>query len=254
MYNYKSDVNQNKKPSLPWLGGEFSSLPTNLKLKLKNQLDIQNNPNNAVILTDKKIQIAIYYLNSTNYDNFNYAKIICRNLNKKMIIIHKKFVPDHIFNCSSILFRFNIDKAPLKELTSALEKYCQLEENNIIVNPITNIHPNQDIKCKVMHCLKFIDLNFTKPLKVENLASVCHCSVFYFSKQFRTLVGIPCRDYISLKRIEHAKLMLLNQPDEKISNIAFQCGFHDDAYFTRIFKKKVGMTPSKFRQKKLQRT
>jgi len=54
-------------------------------------------------------------------------------------------------------------------------------------------------------------------------------------------------DYLIHYRIEQAK-RLLRETDESVTNIAFMTGFHNSAYFGKMFKKLTGMTPGKFRQ------
>jgi AraC-like DNA-binding protein len=56
------------------------------------------------------------------------------------------------------------------------------------------------------------------------------------------------RDYITEKRISLAKKMLTEEDSMKIAYIAYQCGYRDVSYFSRIFKKKTGLSPASYRQ------
>lgn len=252
-----------KKLDIPWFGGRFSDLPQSVQQAFTNHFDLLETPNNVSILTENKIQTSIYYLNSYKHLQIECALIICKNLNKKLIVIHHHKIMDYIANSPCVLFCLDIESKPVNILVEQLQthfyhEYSHQADNQDASNapnsqqPLEQVPLNNDFARKLMVCLDHIQSNLHQPIKIETLAEMCHCSTCYFSRQFHSVVGMSFRSYVSLKRTEIAKHMLLTQPNEKISSIAFQCGFHDEAYFTRHFKKKVGITPSSYRQKYLQ--
>lgn len=83
-------------------------------------------------------------------------------------------------------------------------------------------------------------------LSVEDLARLTNRSVSTFKREFNAIYGSPPKKWINQKRLEHAKLLLNNSKDT-ISQISDQCGFDNSSYFTRLFKKTYGLTPSDFR-------
>lgn len=101
---------------------------------------------------------------------------------------------------------------------------------------------------EMLDILRYIELNITKEIREEDIAAYCHYSVSYFSKLFHKVIGISFRDYICNKRIAMAKRLLVDERNAKIAFIAYQCGYHDVSYFSRIFKKKTGISPGVFRQ------
>ena len=78
--------------------------------------------------------------------------------------------------------------------------------------------------------------------KVDWLASKLGVSHRYMSDTIKAETGKTAIDQVNLFLIEQAKNLLLN-PDKSISEIAYQLGFEYPQYFTRILKKKVGMSP-----------
>ena len=58
------------------------------------------------------------------------------------------------------------------------------------------------------------------------------------------------RDYVAQARVEQARILLLNR-HQRIGQIAAAAGFQSASYFNRIFKARVGMTPTDFRRKRL---
>ena len=55
-------------------------------------------------------------------------------------------------------------------------------------------------------------------------------------------------DFVSGYRLEAAKQLLLEQPDEQILNIAYRSGFNSKTTFNKVFKSVTGQTPSEYRK------
>lgn len=91
-----------------------------------------------------------------------------------------------------------------------------------------------------------IENRFTEELSLEYLANEAGISMYHLSREFKRYVGVPCSEYIMLKRINRAK-ELLRYTDASVEDIAYQCGFHYTSHFTSMFKKYEGNTPLKFR-------
>ncbi|MFH0257293.1 helix-turn-helix domain-containing protein [Vibrio rumoiensis] len=247
-----------RKLNIPWLGAEFSELPHEIKKSFLTHFELIKKPNNVSMLTESQIQTAIYYLNSKKHYQIDCALIICQNLNKKLIVIHHNEIVSYIQDSPNVLFCLDIESKPINILIEQIQTHFYHEYHSYLNEQNINTSPDQlqESICgsqgKFMACLDHIQIHLHEPIKIETLADMCHCSTYYFSRQFHSIVGMSFRNYISLKRTEMAKHLLLTQPEEKISSIAFQCGFKDEAYFTRHFKKKIGITPSSYRQKYLQ--
>lgn len=86
----------------------------------------------------------------------------------------------------------------------------------------------------------------SEDLSLGQVAKAVNASSFYFCKLFRKSTGINFIDYLSQLRIEKAKNLLLN-PNCLISEIAFEVGFQSLTHFNRVFKRMVGLSPSKYR-------
>ena len=69
----------------------------------------------------------------------------------------------------------------------------------------------------------------------------------YLSSQFNREVGKSLPEYVSEKRIAEAKRLLRGRTQLPIGQIAAAVGFSDVNYFTKVFKKKAGQTPSAYR-------
>ncbi len=94
--------------------------------------------------------------------------------------------------------------------------------------------------------LKYIDENYTKEIDIKELAKHEHMSYTYFRTIFKKKTGTSPNQYIITIRLRNASL-LLKQTELSIKEIAESVGFSDQMYFSRIFKKRFGMTPKEFR-------
>lgn len=100
----------------------------------------------------------------------------------------------------------------------------------------------------ITKAIQYLDKHFYKSVSLETVAEHVGLSPFYFSKLFREEAGITFIDYLTRLRIKEAKRLLL-ETDHSLKRICFEVGYRDPNYFSRVFKKTIGMSPSDFRRK-----
>lgn len=93
----------------------------------------------------------------------------------------------------------------------------------------------------------FINQNYMKDLSLDDISRYCNISSYYFSKLFKQETGENFIEYINRVRIENAQRML-NETEESIKGICYSVGFSDPNYFSRAFKKYVGVTPTEYKE------
>lgn len=98
-----------------------------------------------------------------------------------------------------------------------------------------------------MSAKKFIDNNYHKDITLEDVSQAVNLSPYYFSKLFKSETGENFIDYLTKVRITNAKQLLQNR-DLSIKEICYTIGYSDPNYFSRNFKKIVGVTPTEFRE------
>ncbi len=87
-----------------------------------------------------------------------------------------------------------------------------------------------------------------RPNPVEEMAEVCGITERTFKRRFRKATGYTPIGYVQELRLSQAKL-LLEQTDKAIDDIAGEVGYQNPAYFRKIFKRNVGITPGAYRRK-----
>lgn len=93
---------------------------------------------------------------------------------------------------------------------------------------------------------KYIAENIADDLSLEMIADALHISASHLSRTFKKAAGISLTDYINQFRINRAK-ELLRGTDIYIYAISEMVGYHDATYFSSMFKKLVGVSPSEYR-------
>lgn len=82
---------------------------------------------------------------------------------------------------------------------------------------------------------------------VQEVARYLKIDRTYLYRLFKNETGISIIDYILRRRIAHAEVLMLN-PRLTVKDISYACGFSDQMYFSRMFKKLNGKTPTQFRE------
>jgi YesN/AraC family two-component response regulator len=95
----------------------------------------------------------------------------------------------------------------------------------------------------------YIHEHYTDPIGREDIAQHAGVSEGYLSRCFTQETGLSLIHYVARYRIQQAK-QLLNTSDMSITDIAMEVGFSDSNYFSRAFRKEVGISPLEYRRKK----
>ena len=93
----------------------------------------------------------------------------------------------------------------------------------------------------------YIEANIGRRVRVADLAGIVQLSICHFSRAFRESFGQPPFAYITVRRIRRAQVIMLNTR-EPLAQVALECGMCDQAHFSRVFRKVVGISPSLWRR------
>lgn len=99
----------------------------------------------------------------------------------------------------------------------------------------------------LQRAILFIGQKYKEDISMEQCAEYVNLSPHYFSKLFKQHVGENFIDYITRLRLNEAKV-LIAQEHLSLKEVCYEVGYKDPNYFSRVFKKAEGITPSEYRQ------
>lgn len=105
----------------------------------------------------------------------------------------------------------------------------------------------QNISPGVARIMEWIKANYYKPVTVTEIAREFGYNPDYLSSLFKKSTGFTIKYYINKTRIEISKSFLADY-NISIKETAYSCGFQDEKYFMKLFKKFENMTPSQYKK------
>lgn len=124
--------------------------------------------------------------------------------------------------------------------------FFELISNNMIVFPEIS-KKELIISEQIEKIILFIDNNYKNNIKIKDISKLLYFNESYSGKFFKKHIGLNFLTYLSLRRLEKSKFLLINSKSS-ITDICFEVGFQDLSYFIKLFKKKYGLSPSHYRE------
>lgn len=110
------------------------------------------------------------------------------------------------------------------------------------------LYSKEHLLQQVMQAKNFIDLNFSNPISLQDIATHAHLSKFHFIRLFKRSYGRTPGQYLVSVRIREAKKLLAT--GLPVADVCFAIGFDSSTSFAGLFRKMTGLSPSAFRNKK----
>lgn len=177
-----------------------------------------------------------YYANK---DGAHEGHAIARTLVR--LAAKDKNIPSYALDAVTRADRFAASKAKDKS-----------DLNKILFQTIDNVctlilqYTIHQYSSSVRNAIEYIHSNLSSSLSVERIAKQVGVTPNYLSALFKKTLGIKLTEYISDTRLDSAS-RLLSSSELTVKEIAHHVGIHDYNYFSRLFKRKYGKTPSDFR-------
>ncbi|MCL4817136.1 MAG: AraC family transcriptional regulator [Flavobacteriales bacterium] len=138
----------------------------------------------------------------------------------------------------------NPDLGVVKHLLSALFIMIESEKNKMAPNHIgLDLSQNTTIQ----NFLKILEENYQRPVGVEFYAEKLFMSTRNLNLICKNILYQTVSEMIETRKLIEAKNQLIHS-NKNISEIGFDLGYNEKAYFTNVFKKRTGQTPSEFRE------
>ena len=98
----------------------------------------------------------------------------------------------------------------------------------------------------IKYCVLYVDAHCKEDLSLEGIIRMCATSRTQFCKLFKNETGLTFNDYLNRKRIQRA--LALIKSGEKITDVAYMCGYSEFSTFYRNFKKFTGSQPNQYQK------
>lgn len=123
-------------------------------------------------------------------------------------------------------------------ISDMAQSYCRLVRS----------HATKEYSPPIQNAILLIEGNLSGDLSLTRLARELNVNSSYLSTLFKKETGKTITDYITDRRISHAR-HLLDSTRLQVQTVGQHCGFEDVHYFSKVFKRLTGMTPKQYRQK-----
>jgi len=143
------------------------------------------------------------------------------------------------------IININEHQSPYAEITTS-KKIMDLLTFILTSNSYAE-QPDTALKQKLMSIHNYIEENFNKDLSLEKLSSDFYISKYYMTREYKKIYGKTIFQHVINLRINYAK-QLLRFSDKSTEEIAILCGFNDQSYFARQFKKSENVTCLTYRK------
>ena len=135
----------------------------------------------------------------------------------------------------------------IEKCNNAEELNTLLEEAAISVASKVNNYNNKSIKLVLRKAVDYLHEHYHEQITLNEVAEHAYVSTYYISRMFKREMGKNFVDYLNELRIEKAKEML-KDVRYKTYEVAEKVGIPDAHYFSKLFKKYVGVTPTEYRE------
>lgn len=103
-------------------------------------------------------------------------------------------------------------------------------------------------KMRFLSTMEYINNNLSSPMTLDDIAKQADINTRYFCSSFKKVFGVSPWQYVITMRLNKASILLINS-EKTIREIAYETGFQDEFYFSRCFKKNLGLSPQAYKSK-----
>ena len=223
------------------------SLDKNLSIKmLEERYQMENELMNAVSRGDFPSAFMAYEKMKSNLNSYYSINDSVNSSTKGITILNvilRKAAeaggvhPLYLNDLSTKYSIFSLSKSVDNISVKMIKDYCSLVKD----------HALEGVSPLIKRAVSYINLNLDSYLTVSDIAYNLCITPNYLSRLFRKENGISVIEYINQKRIEEA-IQLMKKTDMQIQMIAEKVGINDLSYFSKLFKKQLGKSPTQYRR------
>lgn len=152
--------------------------------------------------------------------------------------------PENIRYMMNRIYRRFKEEKPADE--AAISSYISLILAGMLTDEASEALPGT---AGIQQAITYINEHFSEPIQLKDMADAASLSPYYFSRLFTKETGLTPHQYLIATRISSAKY-LLSYTGHSVKEICFRTGFSDVSTFCSTFRKKEGVTPSSYRNRR----
>lgn len=205
-----------------------------------------------------------YSRNIKNIEKVIVEKIISKDKNLNTFIDNyflmydKEILKTKVLKIALIVSRILPSSEYSDLLSSVAEEYISsifntksVNELKIVflsfINDITYFNDKETNENEIIkNVIYYIKENFSKDINLQDVAEVSNISYHYLSKMFKNATGKGFNEFLNEVRVKRALQLLLN-PELSIKEVSMSVGIPDPNYFSKVFKKISGVSPSEYK-------
>jgi len=182
---------------------------------------------------------------NTFIDNYflMYDKEILKTKVLKIVLIVSRILPSSEYS--------DLLSSVAEEYISSIFNTKSVNELKIVflsfINDITYFTDKETNENEIIkNVINYIKENFSKDINLQDVAEVSNISYHYLSKMFKNATGKGFNEFLNEVRVKRALQLLLN-PELSIKEVSMSVGIPDPNYFSKVFKKISGVSPSEYK-------
>lgn len=228
-----------------------------IKLEIKENKNLVEEKNNYLknirknfVTGNKKdtIKTTKEYINNLyNYEDLNYRKSEIIHITDQIKYVSKKANMNICEIAEKRINNLKVNSLIYKDKNLVINEFIKIY-NDIFENSYDEI--NNSFNTYIKDAIDYVERNIKNNITLEEVAKYINITPHYLSKIFKKEVGVNFVTFITDKKIELAKEMLIDE-NIPIVNISIELSYTQPNYFSKVFKRKVGITPSEYREKYL---
>jgi len=189
-----------------------------------------------------RILVGIYYLGKHDFDVLK-ALVLEMVVQMYRAAVEEGADPKNLLGVNSSYLADFSKIEEEKELSDWLTDWLETFIKTSIDSSRENVPASLSI------AIEYMKSNLDKPVTRDEVARMCNISPAYFSRVVKLKTGYTFTELLNKMRIDYA-CSLLDSTEKNVAEVGFECGFNDQSYFTKVFKKEKGISPNNYKKRK----